>query len=561
MIKIKFKIYWVLILFSIFSFYKTSFADNDYYIDDFKIDMYIGSEGNVRVSETLTYKFSEKSNGITRSIYSKGIKVDDLKVYSIYPERKELEIDIFNELNIIDFRIYDKSTYGTKIFKIEYNLKDAVVSYNDISEFLWKFIDEDNTAMYKNLNINIYMPQIDKAYDLRAFQHGYLYRNFKIKNNTISSTIQNLPLNTELRFRILIPTELVKNNSKNINKYVYDKTIREEKISEDKVNKKVKTIRLFNNIGLYLLLMESITPFIIYCGLYNRNSKTFRKKNYNKPPNNYSPAIISCIVNSQKVYPKDVIATLLNLVRKKCIHIKSVNNTDIKDYTLELIENNLINLEDNEKYLINWIFYSIGCNKYISLRELQIFNRNKKNFSKFKNYYYIWKNKVVKECELYGYFKRKNTLYSIIMIFIPVLQIVSGITGIYLYGSYADKYIFYILGTICILIYSRIFKRSRLGYKEYKNWMRFKQFLIKFKSIRLNLLDNLLKWEYYLICSISLNTYKKTIIKFKYTLKKEQINVENLYISHILDEDFINLLEKSFKIGDLNKNFKFKKLK
>ncbi len=559
MIKIQLQKYIYTILAIVSIFFNLSFAQEKEAIENFHMYVYINEEGNAHVIENIIYKFQEEVDGITRSIHINNFNgIDNIKAYELYPEKKNLEIDIFNEKDIFDFRVYNQSKYETKIFKIEYDLKDVVHSYVDTDEFSWRIFDKRNIVNFKNIDIHIYLPQKIEINNLKAFQHGFLDANIFIKDNEITYSIEKDIMKDAFEIRILFPKKLIQNKRKQENLFVYDKIIKEEKKIEEDYNRKKKYIRIYNMAGVIFFVFEWIAGIIIYVKSNGKSTYNLKRSYYAKIPSDCSPAMMSCIVHLKKIHPKDVISTILDLTRRKHIHIQEINNSEKKDYVLEVLEENADHLKKHEKYLIKWIFYTVGRNKSISLSQIESFNEDKDNFLKFKKYYYNWKHQVIKECEEYRYFKKKNSLSRICFIGLGILEIIIGIGYIGIYRNYEVGFI----GTLCFMIggtisflYGWVAKRSIIGHKEYKKWMAFKKFLINFKNIKFKDKKAIQIYEQYIIYSISLGIYQRILSKFKHKLKIEK-EKNNIYLNldtihYVLDQEEISIMENSFKINEL----------
>ncbi|SHG94053.1 DUF2207 domain-containing protein [Tepidibacter thalassicus] len=547
MIEIKAKILAIILV--VFLTSKLVFSQEDYILKNFKIYINIDSRGNIHVIENLTYKFNVESNGVTRSIYIKDpSNIDNLKVYEIYPQKKELQVEVFNKTSSFDFRIYDKFKYETKVLRVEYDLKNFIKFYEDTSEFLLKIFDKNNKNVIENLTIYIFLPEESNFKNIKAYQHGYLYKNIKIKDNRIIYNIGKFPFNTGLELRILLPNNFFYVND-NLKKklYVYDKFLKEEKNLDIEINKKKSNIKLFNNIGIYSLGIEILLILILYSKLYFNRKYNLPRNYYSKLPNDCTPAVVSCLVKYKKINLKDMIITLVDLVRKKYISIEIINNK--KDYKFEIIKENIDELKNHEKHLINWIFYSIGHGKIIYLSEIKRYNQSRQNFNKFKKYYSIWKNKVIEECELYGYFIKNKIFLNYIVIILGLIKLILGSLGLYLCSQYLKMgSIAYILSSAILFLYIITIKRSIIGHIEYKKWKNFKKFLLNFRNKKVINLNNKHIWEKYIVYSFCLNIYKDILYRFKSIIELKECN----YLKLIDNKEFVNSIIEAFKLNDLN---------
>lgn len=73
----------------------------------------------------------------------------------------------------------------------------------------------------------------------------------------------------------------------------------------------------------------------------------------------YNPLIAGCLVDNREVLARDVTAVILNLVQKQVINMKIVPKEDVKDaykYIISENRNSDVQLDETERYVLNWIF-------------------------------------------------------------------------------------------------------------------------------------------------------------------------------------------------------------
>lgn len=306
MIKIRKRINLITLIIFVF-FIRPVFSQEDYSIEHLRMYINVDDKGDAHVIENITYKFHSQSDGITRSLYlDDNSKLDNLKVYEIYPNKKQLQLNLFNNDYNLDFRVYNKSNIETKIYKIEYDLEDFIIKYKGVDEFKFKIFDITNKESIKKLSISIHFPKSELKETIKAFQHGYLYKDIKVKKNKVSYNVENFPSNVELELEILLLQNMVIYNVQNNNNYVsYERLINKEIDIETKYKNKINKIIKINILSVTLLIIECVCLMIFFL-----NISIFQKgslpRNYNaKLPKDCTPAIMMSILKYRKIKSRD----------------------------------------------------------------------------------------------------------------------------------------------------------------------------------------------------------------------------------------------------------------
>lgn len=534
---------------------RPTFSENTYSIENLRIYINIDDKGDAHIIENITYKFYSQSHGITRSLYMENSsKLDNLKAYEIYPNKKQLQLDLFDYDSSLDFRVYDKSNIETKIYKIEYDLDDCIINHNGVDEFKFKIFNFDNSQSVKNLSISIYFSQSNTEENIKAFQHGYLYKNINIEKNKVNYNIKNLQQNIALELEILLSKDIYTYNNKNSNNYKsYEKLLNKELAIEKKYTNKINKINKINIVSISLLIIDFFYLLSYFLNIFLFQNGNLPRNYNSKLPNDYTPAIMSCIFKYKKIKSKDFFITILDLIRKG--YILEINDGVNIKYKLGLINKDLKKLKEHEKYLLNWLFSFIGNDNVICLEDIKIYNKSEKNFLQFKRFYNTWKRKVYKECGEYGYLKTNKKIKFVLYVY-SYLKILLGFLFIYKYSSYIHMIsIALIISGFFNNMWLMKSRLTTLGYKERKKWTNFKRFIINFKNTKILSGDNIEIWETYIIYSISFGIQKELL----YKLRNNKNIKNNVYFNKSMDKNFIKSINIAFRTNELDSFFIFKK--
>ncbi|MDD4363623.1 MAG: DUF2207 domain-containing protein, partial [Atribacterota bacterium] len=501
--------------------------------------------------EIFTYEFSGNFNGIIRSIGligSDGLQYFQASQY--LPQQKILDITRETEGNMVTFRIYDQSSNERKSFLLEYQLKNVVTKYNDIAEFYWKFFDQSNSSPVQRVQIEVSFPgQILNADELKVFGHGPSQGQVSILDRgVVLYEVESLSANEMLEARILFPTSIVPNAGKIVNKDQYAQIMQEElnwAKSSDREN-------LFMLFGLLLIPVMIILNIITAIRLYFKYDRELKPEieldYYRELPSDITPAVLSHLMNIQGADTKDIMATLMDLTRKKYLQIEEITSQGRmkkKDYRFILLNMDAGSLKQHEINLINWFFYSIGNGESVTLKEIENYSKSSRTQSSFRHQYLKWQEAVKKEFKKYNYFGKskeglKVAFKTVVLEIAGFLVLIIGTILLRVSWFVLIPLLMTILITgMGLIIYGGLIrKKTQEGVNEYEKWSAFKRFLLHFSNIKDYEIPSLVIWEHYLVYAISLGVAEKVISKLRVALADQNINMRNsALLYHMTDRN------------------------
>lgn len=243
---------------------------------------------------------------------------------------------------------YYNATDEARSFEFQYNIEGAVKVYEDYGEFYWKMQGDRWDVPVGNFKAVIHLEQPIKKEDYLVWAHGPLSGDVtKADDFTIILTAKNIPENTFIEVRLLIPSQYFKTD-KIINEKIGPKALAEEKVWVEEANqvrqeemnhdKMVRFWSIFWNIIIYGLFLFLI-GFLVYLYLaYGREYKI--EKNYEyirEPPSDLPPAELGYLLNNNEMHPHTIQAIILDLIRRKFIRLSEGNGNQHKKDDLVLI--------------------------------------------------------------------------------------------------------------------------------------------------------------------------------------------------------------------------------
>jgi len=526
----------IIILFSLTTF--IACAERSFEITDYQAQVKILENGDIQVSEIFEYDFDGDFNGIIRTI---GIKGSDgfkyFKASEYFPEDKELEYTQSLNADMVTYKIYDKSSNERKLFLLEYQLKNVATLYNDTAEFYWKFFDESNTSPIGHIKIEIELPSAEVSVEeLKVFGHGPLDGKVTIQEDgKIVYEVFRLSSGEMVEARILFPNSMIPDSSKIINQNKFAEIMKEELGWAKKADRE----KGFNIITILLIPLIVLFNIFLAIRLYFKHDRELKPEvemdYYRELPQDITPAVLSKLMSIQGVASKDIMATLMDLVRKKYLKIEEIQAGRKKDYKFILIEeSSTTNLKEHESNLINWLFYSIGDGKSVTLKEIKDYAKASRTQSSFRHNYNKWVKKVGEEFKKYNYFgQSKEGLKTAGKV---VLMEFAAIFLLFALGALLKVQLFIIMPLLFAVIFTGfgviiygalIRKKTQTGINEYTKWRAFKRFLLHFSNMKDYEIPSIVVWEHYLVYAISLGVADKVISKLKLVLSNQDISLRN----------------------------------
>jgi len=556
-------IFFILLIIIFFSFTILSIsAERSFQITDYNAQVKILKNGDIEVKEYFSYNFDGSFNGIIRSIGTSGSDgFAYFKASEYYPAEKELKITQSEKGDMLTYRIYDESNNENKVFLLEYQLKNTATVYNDTAEFYWKFFDKTNTSPIGHVKIELEFSETVLPGDMKVFGHGASSGMVSIEDDgKVIYEVNRLSSGEMVEARILFPVNLVSESTKIVKENKYAEIMAEE-ISWAKKSDRENNINVLGFLLAPLLFLFNIF-FIIR--VYYKYDKELRPDvnfdYYRELPSNITPAVLSKLMSIQGAGSKDILATLMDLVRRKYLKVEEISVGRKKDYRFTMLESETVNLKNHEAELIHWLFYAIGDGSSVSLKEIKDYAKASLTQLSFQSNYKKWIKAVGKEFKKYNYFgqSKESIKVTLKVILIEIAAIfLFALLGILLGGQwfafFPALFIVIFTGPVLIIYGAILKKKTRLGINEYTKWQAFKRFLLHFSNMKDYEIPSIAVWEHYLVYAISLGVAEKVISRLKVVLANQDISFRNSTYLYAMTDRGGNLNSGMFK--SFNKSF------
>ncbi len=186
-----------LIFLCLFSF--PLFANNDFTIENYHVEISISEDGIIHVKETLDINFHKKMRGIYRDIETEGnfvSHVQKLTLSNINVENYKFKVE--KKSGKLRIRIGDADTYikGRHQYEISFTATNGILNFENHEEFYWNFISPEWKQKILNASFEITLPKaislsdedmrIFAGFDKEDTSYGKIWQEGnKVKGNAL----------------------------------------------------------------------------------------------------------------------------------------------------------------------------------------------------------------------------------------------------------------------------------------------------------------------------------------------------------------------------------------
>lgn len=455
--------------------------------------------------------------------------------------------ELDQEDNLVKLKVYEKSSYEEKTFIYEYTLLNVAERYKDIGVFNRKVIDSNWDVPLENIHITILIPEGANKEDLKVFAHGPLTGVSKIVDErTFTFEVPEVMPGTFVETLAIFPPQLIPDS-----KRVYDETklpsileneqklaeeanrererAREEMRRREELERKrlerearLKSIRDRIWPVFVVILLGGLYSWIKFVLKYGRDPKPeFQGDYYRELPGDYTPAVMTYLLTKGRIDSKDLMATIMDLVRKKKITINRIQREKglvfkkmEEGYEISKIDGAVLDdLYPHESFLIHWFIDKLGDGRSLVLDDLKSILKKRSKALEFHEDYEEFRSLVREQGEAQGFFTKNDLSGSSKYVLIALALLIGG--PILTIGLKAASGVFmFLLGFVFLftmwVVYT-IRKRTRYGVGQVAKWKAFKKFLLHFSNMDKAEIPSIVIWEHYLVYAISLGVAKEVI--------------------------------------------------
>ena len=554
----------VLLILFLMPVFKADASSGTYDITSYDVMVEIADNGDAKVTEAIEYSFSGSFNGVLRDIdfsRTSGISDVTVRVSQNGSERTFTgastgaanTYEATTAGNLMKLKVYEKSGSDTKTFIYGYTLKNVVEKYNDIATFNRKIIDTNWTVPLENVRITIKIPEGASKDDLKVFAHGPLTGTSSIKDSSTFDFTVPLVQGTFVETLAIFPPKLVPGSTNTFNRDELPAILtNEQKLADDANKLREEAIKKLERENFLKNLKGTLDPIFILATIFGLAATAYGNLKFSKEvkpqfegdyyrelPGDYSPAVMSYLMMKGGSKPEDIMATLLDLARKKVVSLTLVSTTEKglifkttdEVYRLEWLKREKLDeLRPHEAFLAEWFIDRIGGGEGLDIDDLEKMTKKKTFARQFAKDYEKFKAYAIDEGEAQGFYtgNKTNGIGTFIAIGFGLL-ILGGLSTFLLgpgFGIAAG-----VSGLLLITsmgIQSVRKKLTPYGAEQKAMWEAFKKFLLDFSNLEKADIPAITIWEHYLVYAVSLGVAKEVIDQLPRVFSERDLSDPNL---------------------------------
>lgn len=377
---------------------------------------------------------------------------------------------------------------GNIVFRYSYKIDGSVTQYSDISELNWTLFDYAENSV-KLGTIVIQLPTNENnVNEFSLFSTEITDTVVSIESNDrMSISFADMNEKDSVAFRLLMPnnlfSEIDDNNiiiSDNINKQVildFEADVLDSVHDGERIEQ-LYVYLPFAVLGLLITLALIIEKLVF-------TNKSYKSFDYvSSPPSSHSPAQIGYLLNNQSITSKDVVATLLDLIRRGFVGIDD-DTFETKDDEVTFYKEkdmDFSTLEDFEQKIVIWLFSASPIEDRVTSTEIENYGDDQAQGLSFISKYNIALSSMNTKGNKANFFDlsiKKRMLLSSFLIILPLGFMLSALIFQQIYKIYLPL-AFYVSipSIIAYLLFIITRKRySANGYEDLIKWNLYKEYL------------------------------------------------------------------------------------
>lgn len=411
-----------------------------------------------------------------------------------------------------DYTLYYSSHQDKVAFLITYMVDQVVVLHEDVAEVYWNFITPNDYDDINNVQVKVLLPDRDDTDSFRVWAHGDLSGEVnKLDDHSgVLAVIPHMEPSSVLDIRLTFDRNLITDTSKVKTSGVtaLDGIIEVENQRAEVANNLRDQLRKERNFAIgysWVLLVVILVGSIFVYFKYGKSPKASYYSKYNREfIDDYNVEVIDYLMKRQ-ITSNALSASIMNLIYKKNISAKEIENDKKKTKDYEFTLENVDRLSGSENILVGFLFDTVGggklnekSQKTFTTKDLKKYASGTKTCNQFIKSYTAWKDSVLKEGEEQKFFETSN-VPKLVGIIIFLLAIFLLFFIIYNGVDYVLSYIVIFLAIIFFICSFVIYKKTVKGSEHYARWKAFRNFLNDFGAFDIKELPEIILWERYLV--------------------------------------------------------------
>lgn len=541
--------------------------------------------GDVRVMEAYDYVFDGSNRGIYRDVDIRRGARQINPVSAQHPvELKDASVVVYrgdssqayeytdqtygdegqyrlyeSESELIRFQVFMPSSNETRRVEFHYTLTNLVEKYNDVATFTWFTLPKGNDLPIEDIQIKLTIPAGAQKSDIKIFNAGDLTGYDEILDDrNVMVHLARAEARESIETQLVFPTGLVPESKIVYNRDELPNIMKRAAADAEEANRRrdeakaeveryqkqqeaeAKRREFGQKMSPLAWVLGGLGLGSLFLGhqRFGRQRKsTFVGDYYRELPGDYTPAVMSYLLNNRSISHKDIMATIMDLARKRAIELvpeererrgffSSDTETDYRMVARAEAASVRPNLASHERYLFDWFLEDLGANGSLSFAELETLLKRERNAYQFQGDYKQFQSLVEDNAHAQEFWEENDTTGS--GPYMLAALAVAGLGALFLLIFSNPLGLFPLIAGILAVIYLFFLRfkpmLSQYGSDQTSMWQAFKRFLLDFSNMDQAEVPSIAIWDHYLVYATSLGVAKEVIEQLPKVYTPDQLN-------------------------------------
>lgn len=499
---------------------------------DLQIEVKVGADGVVRVTETHTVQFDGTFSGMYQWIdTSRDLEVRDMVVsekgipytrlernspgptgtYYVNAKTDELYVDWSFE-----------ATDEVREFQLSYVLDNVVLKHKDAAEFYYQFVGKQWEEPREHVRVVLSLPDGAHADEVLAWGYGPLHATVTVESpSRVVWEVERLPAKTFVEGRVVFPTRLVPGATRVTNEtrlagMLADEEKKQENLVKSQKRKALDPYVAMGVAGLVYLFM------VFVWHNYGKLGPGYKDKYFKQLPAKYPPAELAILYRGTTINT-DFTATIFDLARRgffvveEEVSLQGKGSQKEPSYTLtkkEITEGQFKTLKPYETQVLEFLFAG-AVQDEISLDGIK--EHVEDHPKRYEGFLDKWGEGVKEAAKVHQFYDQeaKKVLWYLIpgLLLLP-LAILPFVLGM----NWTGATCLFMSFAATIVVATAGERRSAEGHEEYTKWKAFRRYLKESSRVETARVGSLGIWEeflpYAIILGVADQMLKQLAIRF-----------------------------------------------
>jgi uncharacterized membrane protein len=523
----------VCIVFSLIFLLAIPSVAKEYELTGVQIQAVVSAEGTLNIEESRSYVFEGPFSWADYRLPLKNLgQVQNFHLYEgavPYTESQEQQPGTYMvEQSGSEFyvRWFYQARNETRTFKLQYEVTNAVVLYNDVAEFYYKFVGEANTKSIAEVNVRLDLPQPADTSLVRAWAHGPLHGTVSFQNNRLHYYIAPLPAHSYWEAQVLFPADWISGHVQRITEDHLALAIEQETAWAIEANhqraqarRDAETHQQRKSLAVQISWVLCAAGLLVWLFLFLKNgmpvSVPYTQEIDPNYPQDMPPAVVSALYYDKQIYSSALSSTLFDLARRGFLSLEQKPEPlkkwwqSKKDQFIIKINRPKFDQErsvmlDYEQDLVSFLFDQLGKGADEITPEIL-----KKKSRKVRSWFENWSKLVKGHYKSIPLFDRQSSKSTVIAVIFSILIIITGVLlAIFLEAS---AFIAILGGVVCLGLSFTIFRYTADIRLKKKQWKAFRRYIKNFQVQAGDLRQKLMVINQYLVYALALGLGEKEV--------------------------------------------------